>query len=507
MNTKLKTMKALLARLLPCVFTLGALFAHHALAGPTFEHVVDFAGDGFNPLPYSPQAPLVKGTNGNFYGTTEFGGTNNKGTVFKMTPTGVLTTLVNFTNDGTSNKGAYPLAGLVLGSDGNFYGTASTGGTHDYGTVFKMTPAGVLTTLVNFTSTGASNKGEGPNALVQGSNGNFYGTTANGGTFDNVGTVFKMTPAGVLTTLVIFTDATRYKGANPLAGLVQGSNGNFYGTTDQGGHDWGTVFKMTPAGVLTTLVNFSHNDTSNKGSSPDAALVQGSDGNFYGTTWGGGTHDLGTVFKMTTGGVLTTLVNFTNNGTSNKGAGPLAALVQASDGNFYGTTEYGGTNDYGTAFKITPAGTLTTLVNFNSTNGATPKAGVCKGSDGNLYGTTFSGGNNGTDAGTVFRLRFGPTPVTRAATAIASTTATLNGTVNPHGLATSVRFQIGTAANLAGSMSLFDTNLPGSTTSQAVSLPVTGLTHNTRYYFRVVAQNAENAIPQTGKILNFNTLP
>jgi len=148
---------------------------------------------------------------------------------------------------------------------------------------------------------------------------------------------------------------------------------------------------------------------------------------------------------------------------------------------------------------------LTTLASFDGTNGEYPEVDLCKGGDGNLYGTTSSGGFS--DFGTVFRLRFGPTPVTKAATAIASTTATLNGTVNPHGLDTSVNFQIGTAANLAGATTLFDTNLPAGTTVQSVSRNVTGLTHNTKYYFRVVAQNAENAIAQTGVIRSFITLP
>src|ERR1035441_6815747 len=234
-----------------------------------------------------------------FYGTTENNGSGSSvGTVFRVTPAGVLTTLVNF----NGANGQYPWAGLVLGSDRNFYGTTQTGGNSGVGTVFKMTPAGVLTTLVNFTGP----NGENPLAgLVLGSDGNFYGTTQTGGN-SGVGTVFKMTPAGVLTTLVNFTGAN---GSDPWAGLVQGSDGNFYGTTPTGGSGSnGTVFKVTPAGVLTTLVNF----TGANGSGPYAGLVLGSDGNFYGTTSYGGPNDLGTVFQMTPAGVLTTLVNFTD---------------------------------------------------------------------------------------------------------------------------------------------------------------------------------------------------
>ena len=265
----------------------------------------------------------------------------------------------------------------MQGSDGNFYGTTSSGGTGTSfnGTIFKMTPTGGLTTLVEFTGNGTSNEGSNPTAgLVQGSDGNFYGTTRGGGA-SGAGTVFKMTPTGVLTTLVEFTDnRTSYTGSSSSAALVQASDGNFYGTTQEGGafgndpdsfnYGYGTVFKMTAAGVLTTLVEFTHNGTSNKGSNPSAALVQGSDGSFYGTTSSGGTGTSfnGTVFKMTTAGVLTTLVEFTGNGATNKGSNPYAALVRGSDGFFYGTTIGGGALSIGTVFKMTATGELTTLV-------------------------------------------------------------------------------------------------------------------------------------------------
>ncbi len=189
----------------------------------------------------------------------------------------------------------HPKAGLVQGSDGNFYGTTEYGGASGSGTVFQMTPAGVLTTLVLFNGTNGSHPSA---ALAQGSDGNFYGTTAYGGTNGNKGTVFQMTPAGALTTLVSFNGTN---GSRPVAGLVQGSDGNFYGTTLLGGaNNHGTVFKMTTGGVLTTLVSFNGAN----GLSPFAPLVQGSDGNFYGTTAGGNGYWLndgyggyGTVFQ------------------------------------------------------------------------------------------------------------------------------------------------------------------------------------------------------------------
>jgi uncharacterized repeat protein (TIGR03803 family) len=348
---------------------------------------------------------LMQGTNGNFYGSTGSGGSNNLGTVFQMTPAGALTNLVSFT--GTS--GSSPTIGLVQGSDGDFYGTTGSGGNNNLGTVYKMTPAGKLTTLVSFKAT---NGGIPYAGLVQGSDGNFYGTTYWGGNLslnngDGFGTVFKMTPGGVLTTLVSFND---FNGGHPSAGLVQGSDGNFYGTTYWGGDlaayssiygdGFGTVFKMTPGGVLTTLVAFD----GNAGVNPSGGVIQGSDGNFYGTTTWGGSANLGTVFQMTPDGGLTTLVSFN----AVNGGHPHTGLIQGSDGDFYGTT-YGGDdlgvssgNAYGTVFELKPDGTLTTLVSFTGDNGANPAAGLVQASDGNFYSTTSGGGSAG--GGTLFRI-------------------------------------------------------------------------------------------------------
>ena len=335
-----------------------------------------------------PTAGLVQGSDGNFYGTTSQGGASETGTVFKITPSGTLTTLHSFAG---GSDGEVPFAGLVQGSDGNFYGTTYLGGVNEFGTVFKMTPTGTLTSLYNFAASGGVLPVAG---LVQGSDGNFYGTTTGGGA-NNAGTVFEITPSGTLTTLYSFA---RSDGDDPYGGLLQGSDGNFYGTTTGGGasNGNGTVFKITPRGILTTLYSFAGSD----GANPYAALVQGSDGNFYGTTAGGGaSNGNGTVFKITPGGTLTTLHSFAGS----DGANPYAALVQGSDGNFYGTTQQGGANNgNGTVFKITPSGTLTSLYSFAGSDGALPGAGLVQGSDGNFYGTT--GGGGAYNDGTVFRL-------------------------------------------------------------------------------------------------------
>jgi len=375
----------------------------------------------FNDGPY-PTATLTLGNDGNFYGTTEGGGSSGDGTVFNVTTNGVLTTLVSF----VGTNGESPQAGLTLGNDGNFYGTTGEGGSSGDGTVFKVTTNGVLTTLVSF---GFTNGAAPTAALTLGSDGNFYGTTEGGGitnsTFSfGMGTVFKVTTNGVLTTLVSFAGTN---GASPSAALTLGSDGNFYGTTSAGGNinlngdsGDGTVFKVTTNGVLTTLVSFGFTN----GAAPTAALTLGNDGNFYGTTRGGGNDDPtvngdsgdGTVFKVTTNGTLTTLVIFA--GTN--GEVPLAALTLGNDGNFYGTTEGGGNNinlnvnggyGDGTVFKVTTNGTLTTLVSFAYTNGAEPWTTLTLGSDGNFYGTTEGGGITFTFSlgmGTVFRLLLTP---------------------------------------------------------------------------------------------------
>jgi uncharacterized repeat protein (TIGR03803 family) len=353
----------------------GALTILHAFTG----------SDGAYP------ASLMKGTDGNLYGTTLVGGTGSNGTVFKVTPAGVLTTLYSFSGGlGVFPDGASPWGGLVQGTDGDLYGTAFLGGASGNGTVFKITLAGVLTTLYSFSWSEGANPSV---SLVQGTDGSFYGKTLNGGT-SGKGMIFKVTPAGGLTPLYSFSYGT--DGASPYAGLVQGTDGDFFGTASAGGtFNSGVVFKITPAGALTTLYEFSYGSG---GANPFAGLVQGSDGNFYGTTVAGGTNNEGTVFKITPAGALTTLYSFVGS----DGRFPQEALVQGTDGNFYGTTPSGGTSGSGTIFKITPTGTLTTLYSFVGSDGATPQGGLVQGTDGNFYGTTNQGGTIG--FGTVFKI-------------------------------------------------------------------------------------------------------
>jgi uncharacterized repeat protein (TIGR03803 family) len=344
-------------------------------------------------------------------------------------PAQTFTALYSF--DGTG--GANPYAGLIQGTDGNFYGTTSAGGanvacttqfTVGCGTVFKITPRGTLTTLYSFCSLSDCADGEYPLAgLVQGANGDFYGTTEFGGVGSTCsggpcGTVFKITPTGTLTTLHSFAGTD---GEFPYAGLVQATNGDFYGTTLNGGANQdcldsfgaltgcGTVFKITPSGTLTTLYSFCSLSDCPDGAIPYAGVVQATNGDFYGATAYGGPNcagdgGCGTAFKMTPSGTLTTLHSFRRT----DGEYPTGALVQGTNGDFYGTTYYGG-DAYclppfgcGTVFKITAGGTLTTLVGFDLTDGFYPYAGLVQGADGNFYGTTSEGGSPG--VGTVFEI-------------------------------------------------------------------------------------------------------
>jgi uncharacterized repeat protein (TIGR03803 family) len=295
-----------------------------------------------------PYAGTVQATNGEFYGTTILGGANDWGTIFTITPGGKLTTLYSFCTN--CSDGNQPDAGLIQARDGDLYGTTENGGINGSGTVFKLTTAGALTTLYSFCAENECADGANPGAgLLQTPAGELYGTTAGGG-INGFGTVFKMTPTGMLTTLHSFD---RTDGEFPEAGLIQDTNGSFYGTTFGGGaYGDGTVFEVTAAGVLTTLYSFCAQSKCTDGANPTAGLILASDGNLYGTTSAavirGGQNGDGTVFKITPGGKLTTLHIFS--GTD--GAGPVGGLVQATNGNFYGTTPIEGAGADGTLFSL-----------------------------------------------------------------------------------------------------------------------------------------------------------
>jgi uncharacterized repeat protein (TIGR03803 family) len=392
-----------------------------AIAAPaqTFQTLFSFDGAS-GEYPYFES--LVQGFNGNFYGTTSVAGANGYGTVFEVTPTGKLTTLYSFCSQTNCADGYDPYGGLVQATDGNLYGTTLEGGVNGWGTVFKVTPTGNLTTLYSFCPQSSCTDGSLPYAgLVQATNGNLYGATNWGGANGNYGTIFEITPAGKLTTLYSFcSQSSCTDGSLPYAKLVRAANGNFYGTTLFGGAGancvpqggCGTVFEITPAGKLTTLYSFCSQSNCMDGYQPYARLVQATNGNFYGTTYYGGDNGRGTVFEITPAGKLTTLYSFCFQSNCADGFDTYAGLVQAPDGNFYGITNVGGTNFNGTLFEITPTGKLTTLYNFCSqsgcADGSRPYATLVQATNGSFYGTTYSGGANG--VGTVFRESVGLRP-------------------------------------------------------------------------------------------------
>ena len=454
--------------------------ASAADAQGTFEvlHAFDPGSGAIN-----PQAPLLQASDGNFYGTTFRGGAWGSGTIFRMTPAGKVTTLHEFTDDpdirhpygpliqaidgafyGTTFRGAFkitpagtltvlhrfnfstegqePYGGLTQGTDGNFYGPLAIGGPSG-GAIFRMTPSGSVTILHKFRGGADGRVPQSP--LIQAIDGNFYGTTLFGGDSSGVapyhppgnGTIFRMTPGGALTILHVFTAEVRARAAliqatdgsfygvggtgaafrmtvgdtvnvNFLTGgdlvnaqvfQIRATNGNFYGTASIGGtSNLGTIFAMTPTGHRTVLHTFTGGID---GASPYSGLIQATDGNFYGTTDAGGMANAGTVFRMDPGGKVTVLHEFTH------GASPHAPLIEATDGSFYGTTTADGIARSGTAFRMNTSGDITVLHAFGGgpapgSDGAAPHSGLVQGTDGDFYGTTRLGGP--INAGTVFRM-------------------------------------------------------------------------------------------------------
>ncbi len=413
---------------------------------------------------------LIQASDGNFYGTTEFGGTNGVGTVFRITPAGTETVLYQF-GFSAPNEGYTPEAGVVQGSNGNFYGTTYAGGTNHYGTVFKMTPSGVLTNIHTFTGNPDGNTPFAP--LVLGTDGFLYGTTSAGGAH-GYGCVFKIDTTGDLTVIWSFTNGL--DGSDPYAGVYQGSDGEFYGAAYYGGGSancsfggCGTVYKVTSAGTFTSLHQFGY--TPSDGQHPMGGIVQGYVGDYFGTTTAGGTNSEGTVFRITSAGTLTTLYQF--GGLNEDGLTPEAGLMQNSDGYLYGVTFEGGTNGVGTLFKIGPGGGLVYVHDFDAFigDGLYPNGSPVEGFDGNLYGTATAGGTN--SGGTVYTFKF-PVPTNPNEPNITET----GGGNNPNG--TNVVFSFSSVAGEtyqlqsanALSASTIWSNVPGASVSNAIGGPL-----------------------------------
>jgi uncharacterized repeat protein (TIGR03803 family) len=451
-------------------------------------------------------AGLIAGTNGNFYGNAINGGSNDWGSIYQITTTGTTKPVYSFKDSFTTYDGTNPESPLVQGTNGHFYGMAEAGGTNDSGTIFQVAATGGFTPLYSFTelkqkgTTGLVTNSDGASpisALVLSTNGNFYGTTPLGGV-NSYGTLFELTHAGKMTVLYSFSNSI--DGGSPKAALLEFTNGYLYGTTTTGGtSDFGTVFQATAAGKVIPIYSFTNGLD---GAAPEAALVNGHDGSLYGTCTEGGANGTGTIFKITTNGLLTSLYSFSppmyfpdSVVFYNNDGGSPKTLLPGADGNFYGVAYDGGINGSGSIFEFNPTGGLTVLYAFNysydgleaDSDGANPIS-LLQTSDGSLYGIAYDGGTN--TYGTFFLLGFPPqitlqptnlsvalganAAFTVAATGFTSCQWQFDNTNIPNATATNLSFTNVEIPD-AGSYQVILTNLNGAVTSAVVTVTITNV--------------------------------
>ncbi|MDB6151943.1 MAG: 3-carboxymuconate cyclase, partial [Chthoniobacteraceae bacterium] len=444
-----------------------------------------------------PWNKLVAAGNGRLYGTTLTGGAQDSGTVFEIVPGGPAETRASF--GGQEFRGSVPSAELTRANDGRLFGSASPNFT-GAGALFSVSLKGdvVVSAATLDSSPGA--------ALRQANDGKFYGITTAGGT--GFGTVFVFDPSSnSATVLAKFTGQSGlFPGRVPRARLSLAVDGSLYGTTTGGGAaDAGTIFKVTPGGSTVTVASFTGVTGALPGAGPGVALVQGADNALYGVTSKGGAQNVGTLFRLVPGASPTvkTVASFTGLTGTLPGNAPSAELVQGPDGNLYGTTNAGGSGDNGVLFQAKPGGAVSVKAVFTGRSGllpgAMPIAPLELAPDGNLYGTTSSSGTGG--GGTVFRVVFGPTVKTDALARISFTEATFSALVNPNGAASEAWFEYGTSTALG-----FSTNiqvLPEGSAPVPVNAQIAALIPGTTYYVRGVARNAAGI--QRGTILSFQT--
>ena len=413
----------------------------------------------------SPEFPgiMAQGRDGNLYTTVTSVGAFGGGTVVKITPSGTVATLYSF----SGIDGSQPWGGLTLGTDGNFYGTTVTGGDYGYGTVFKITPAGTFTKLHSFDSVDCQNPYSPP---AQGKNGAFYGVTSSG-------CAYSITSSGTFKKLSTAVPLGSY------SPLLLASNGSFYGTAWVGGaHASGSVFRMSAAGVIKIIYSFD----GTHGSFPYCPLVQGSDNLLYGTAITAGAGTGGVVFKMTLGGKITVLYQF-DSGSPTDGYAPVAGLVAANDGNFYGSTDQGyrdGTALWGVIFKITKTGKYSVLYRFDYTHGATPYSTAVQHTNGNLYGTTYEGGiENG---GAFYSFAMGLKPFVFLMTNSGTPGQTVQLLGQGLNTATSVMFGSGSAGFAVVSDTYMTTSIPAEGTQGDVTVTTASGVLTSNKKFKVV---------------------
>jgi uncharacterized repeat protein (TIGR03803 family) len=489
-----------------------------ALHGQTYSVLFNFGTISCSPENAADPGIIAQGRDGNLYSTTPDGGCISTGSAFKITPGGDLTPLYSFGSQ--AGDSTFPYSGLTLSQNGSFWGTSNGGGGN--GNIFNISSSGALT---NFNVLGGTGNADGivPNAPpVQGMDGNFYGVTSAGGNSDlctygsgGCGVIYKMTGSGAYTVIYTFNQT---QGANPYGPLVLGTDGNFYGTAELGGtvgstlEDEGVVFKFTPAGKYTVLYTFCSLANCVDGAYPFAGLVQGSDGNFYGTTQSGGNgitdEHQGVVFKVTPAGVLTVLYNFCSVTGCTDGETPVGGLVQATDGNFYGVTELGGKYGFGTIYQITPAGAYTVVYNFcpsaPCTDGAYPREALVQNTNGILYGDTFRGGSNG--AGVFHSLNMNLKPFVSMVNWYGKVGQTIEILGQGFTGATDVSFNGTSAAFTVGSATYLTAVVPSDTTTGFVTVttPSGTLTSNRKFIIQPFIQNFNPTSGDVGTSVQIN---
>ncbi len=469
----------------------------------------------------NPPSGLVSDKGDILRGVTAAGGAAEFGTIYSFnTRTGAFTTLAEFTGASGTAPGKTPNTSLLDDGHGLLWGTTQHGGPKERGSIYSYDPAtGAVKTAVEFTNRSGPSKGKWPlSGLTAGEHGTLWGTTSQGGRH-GFGTIYRFNPnTGVFKTVVEFTGRTGpAMGLEVSSPLVTDGGGFFWGTTKEGGpNNCGTIFKVhARTGALTTVVQFTNTSGPTMGSFPIGRLERDGKGFFWGTTYYGGPRGFGTIFKVNIDtGELTTVTRLNGVDRSAKGAHPFGGLLFDGVNGFWGTTSRGGAVGGGTIFHLRRNGVFEKAFDFTGYLGAVPglwslDGALVRHSDGNLYGAAGRGGvsEDGfiAGAGQIFRVRFGPSPVTLAADQIGANAATLRGTINPNGDATTVSFEWGTDPALATFQTASSGALATSTAPEAVSASLSGLSPATTYYFRVFGLNAANARPQRGVIRSFST--
>ena len=351
-----------------------------------------------NPLAgENPSSSLVRDPEGNLYGIA-LGGTFGRGVVFELNSTGHERVLYNF--KGSDGDGDVPDSMSFRDSTGNLFGTTFQGGAYSFGTVFKLDRQGRETIVYSFCAETPCTKGAYPGGVIPGKNGSLYGITYAGGDFScsitGCGTVFKINHDGALTLVHAF-GGTNGDGQNPNAGLILDAFNNVYGTTQYGGpYGRGTVFQLTPNGNETVVYSF---DGGANGAYPNGGVARDAAGSFYGTTYQGGAYNYGTIFKIDTLGQFSVLYSFPGGAS---GGNPYASLNLDIQGNIYGTTYSGGSHNFGTIFKLDANGNETVVHNFGEEGYGIHPSGLLIDATGSLYGTTYQGGKY--NYGSVFEV-------------------------------------------------------------------------------------------------------